>query len=123
MKAHLITSGEPIDTKAWKNAPAGLVARCGEEVKEPELVDSFMVAAGRKLPEFDPMKTCASCVSLVMQTDPPSRQDEQGDTHPWYVYAIADGRKLRAAEEKRGNRVDQAIDQAEQAVDRAERKG
>lgn len=98
MKAHLITAPEPIDLKAWRNVPAGLVGRCGAEVRDPELVDSFAVPAGQKLPEFNALTTCASCVSLVMQSDAPSRQDWQGDTHPWYVYAVASRRAGQAAD-------------------------
>jgi hypothetical protein len=99
-QAHLVTFADPVN---WKLAPPVLYGECKAEVLEPVAVDTFTVSGGM-LPDFDTLKTCATCVEIVAMkrryTDDPEGNGEDVPAAPFYVYGILPKKDVEAAEAK-----------------------
>jgi hypothetical protein len=77
-------------------------------------VDTFTAEHGR-VPEFNPLTTCAKCIAIAQTKSAYTEDDQSGDLTPaaFYIYAIADKREI----EKREHKGD-TIQQLEKTVER-----
>jgi hypothetical protein len=110
-QSHLTISQDPHN---WQLAPPVMYGLCGAEVQNPTPVDTFTAEHGR-VPEFNPLSTCAKCIEHRADEIGLHRRRRIGrpDAGAFYIYAIADKREI----EKREHKGD-TIQQLEKTVER-----